>query len=161
MIVDRLIRAGPGAVGTLTAANSFGGVAGSLAVLFLARYRSKGMLVLYATLAYGALLIVFGLSISMLVAVPVIMALGVTDAIGMASRQTIVQLTTPDNVRGRAVSFHEVSAESANNLGTIYVGFMSQQFGTRNTLVTSGFISMIVVVATWVLIRGVRRFRYP
>ena len=161
LIVDRLLRAGPGAVGALTAANSFGGVAGSLTVLFLARYRSKGMLVLYATLAYGALLIVFGLSSSMLVAVPVIMALGVTDAIGMASRQTIVQLTTPDDVRGRAVSFHEVSAESANNLGTVYVGFMSQQFGTRNTLVTGGFISMIVVVATWVLIRGVRRFRYP
>ncbi|MDP6455501.1 MAG: MFS transporter [SAR202 cluster bacterium] len=161
LIVDRLLRAGPGAVGALTAANSFGGVIGSLAVLFLARYRSKGMLVLWATFAYALLLVIFGLSASMLVAVPVIIALGVTDAIGMASRQTIVQLTTPDEVRGRAVSFHEVSAESANNLGTIYVGFMSQQIGPRSTLALGGLISMIVVVATWAFISGVRRFKYP
>lgn len=161
LIVDRLLRAGPGAVGTLTAANSFGGVVGSMAVLFLARYRSKGVLVLYATFAYGLLLIVFGLSNSMLIAVPIIIALGVTDAIGMATRQTIVQLTTPDEIRGRAVSFHEVSAESANNLGTIQVGFMSQQIGPRNTLVLGGFISIIVVAATWALISGVRKFRYP
>jgi predicted MFS family arabinose efflux permease len=161
LIVDRLLRAGPGAVGTLTAVNSFGGVVGSMAVLFLARYRSKGMLVLYATFAYGLLLIVFGFSTSMLVAVPVIAALGFTDAIGMATRQTVVQLTTPDDIRGRASSFHEVSAESANNLGTIQVGFMSQQIGPANTLILGGIISVIVVTATWALISGVRRFRYP
>ena len=161
LFVDRLFKAGPGAVGTLTAANAFGGVIGSLIVLFLARYRSKGMLVLYATFGYGILVIAFGLTTSMWVAVPVIISLGITDAVGMATRQTIVQLTTPDNMRGRAVSFHEVSAESANNIGTLEVGFMSQQVGPRTTLVMGGVISIVVVLAIWALVRGVRRFRYP
>ena len=161
LIADKLFQAGPGAVGVLTAASSFGGIIGSFAVLFLTRYRSKGMLVLYATLAYALLLIAFGLSASMWMAVIIIVSLGITDAIGMATRQTTVQLTTPDNMRGRAVSFHEVSAESANNIGTIEVGFMSQQIGAGNTLVLGGVVSVMVVLAVWIMIRGVRQYRYP
>ncbi len=128
----------------LTAANSFGGIVGSFLVLFLARYRPKGMLVIYATLAYGFLLIAFGLSNSLWLATIIIVSLGVTDAIGMATRQTTVQLTTPDNMRGRATSFHELSAESANNIGTIEVGFLSQQIGAGSTMVLGGFLAVAV-----------------
>lgn len=161
LIADKLFRSGPGSVGLLTAANSFGGVIGSFIVLFLAQYRAKGMLVLYATLAYALLLIAFGLSNSLWMAVIVLFGLGVTDAIGMATRQTTVQLTTPDNMRGRAVSFHEVSAESANNIGTFEVGLMSQKIGASNTLILGGVISIVVVLAVWALMRGLRDYRYP
>ena len=161
LIVDRLFKAGPGAVGFLTSATSFGGIIGSLAVLFLSRYRSKGMLVLYATLAYGVLLIAFGLSSTLWMALVVVVCLGITDAVGMATRQTTVQLTTPDNMRGRAVSFHEVSAESANNIGTIEVGFMSQQIGASYTMVLGGIVSIAVVVAVWVFMKGIRQYRFP
>lgn len=161
LIVDRLFKAGPGAVGFLTSATSFGGIIGSLAVLFLSRYRSKGMLVLYATLAYGVLLIAFGLSSTLWMALAVVVCLGITDAVGMATRQTTVQLTTPDNMRGRAVSFHEVSAESANNIGTIEVGFMSQQIGASYTMVLGGMVSIAVVVAVWVFMKGIRQYRFP
>ena len=79
----------------------------------------------------------------------------------MTTRQTTVQLTTPDNMRGRAVSFHSVSAMSANNIGTFEVGFMSQQVGAGNTMVLGGVISVIVVFAIWRLMRGIREYRYP
>jgi len=161
LIVDRMFKAGPGAVGFLTSATSFGGIIGSLAVLFLSRYRAKGRLVLYATLAYGVLLIAFGLSSTLWMALVVVVMLGITDAIGMATRQTTVQLTTPDNMRGRAVSFHEVSAESANNIGTIEVGFMSQQIGASYTMVLGGIVSIAVVLAVWVFMKGIRRYRFP
>ncbi|MCH7801262.1 MAG: MFS transporter, partial [Chloroflexi bacterium] len=118
LIVDKLFKAGAGAVGVLNAASSFGGVIGTFSVLFLANYRAKGMLVIYATLGYALLMIVFGLNTSLWVATIIIIGLGATDAIGMTTRQTTVQLTTPDNMRGRAVSFHSVPAMSANNLGT-------------------------------------------
>jgi len=161
LIADKLFRSGPGSVGLLTAVNSLGGVVGSFVVLFLAQYRSKGMLVLYATLAYALLLIAFGLSNSLWMAAIVIFSLGVTDAIGMATRQTTVQLPTPDNMRGRAVSFQGVSAESANNIGTFEVGFMSQKIGASNTLLMGGVISIIVVLAVWAIVRGLREYRYP
>jgi predicted MFS family arabinose efflux permease len=159
--VDKLFKAGAGAVGVLNAANSFGGVAGTFAVLFLANFRAKGMLVVYATLVYAVLLIAFGLNTSLWVATVIIIGLGAADAIGMTTRQTTVQLTTPDNMRGRAVSFSSVSAMSANNLGTFEVGFMSEQIGAGNTMILGGAIGVVVVLLIWWFLKGIREYRYP
>ena len=161
LIADRMFRSGAAAVGLLTAANSLGGVAGTFAVLFMANYRAKGMLVLYATLGYGILLLAFGFSSWLWLGAAVIIGLGATDAIGMTTRQTTVQLTTPDYMRGRAVSAHSVSAMSANNLGTFWVGFMSDEIGARNTMLLGGAISVAVVAVVWALMRGIREYRYP
>ena len=161
LIVDRMFKAGPAAVGVVTAANSLGGVVGTFSVLFLANYRAKGLLVLYATLVYALLLIAFGLTTSLWLGTLIIAGLGATDAIGMTTRQTTVQLTTPDHMRGRAVSAHSVSAMTANNLGTFEVGFLSEQIGADRTMILGGVISLIVVIAVWWLVRGIREYRYP
>ena len=161
LIVDRMFKAGPAAVGVVTAANSLGGVVGTFSVLFLANYRAKGLLVLYATLVYALLLIAFGFTTSLWLGTLIIAGLGATDAIGMTTRQTTVQLTTPDHMRGRAVSAHSVSAMTANNLGTFEVGFLSEQIGADRTMILGGVISLIVVIAVWWLVRGIREYRYP
>ena len=87
------------------------------------------MLVVYATFAYALLLIAFGFTTSLWLGVLILAGLGASDAVGMATRQTTVQLTTDDNMRGRAVSFSSVSAMTANNLGTFEVGIMSEAIG--------------------------------
>ena len=161
LIVDRMFKAGPAAVGVVNASNSFGGVMGTFAVLFLANYRAKGMLVLYATLVYAVLLIAFGFTTSLWLGTLIIAVLGATDAIGMTTRQTTVQLTTPDHMRGRAVSAHSVSAMTANNIGTFEVGFMSEQIGANRTMILGGVISVAVVILVWWLVRGIRQYRYP
>ena len=169
LIVDKIFRQGPWAIGPLTAANSIGGVIGSFLVLFMAKYRPKGMLVLYATGIYAVLLFGFGslqfLSVDpivlMVVGGIIITALGATDAIGMTTRQTTVQLTTPDNMRGRAVSFHSFSAMAANNIGTFEVGFMSAQIGAGNTMLLGGVVSVIVVITVWRVASSLRDYRYP
>ena len=98
LIADKLFRGGAATVGVLTAANSAGGILGTFSVLFLTRYRSKGMLVVYATLAYVLLLIVFGFTTALWLGVIILAGLGASDAVGMATRQTTVQLTTSDNM---------------------------------------------------------------
>ena len=161
LLADRLFRAGAGAVGVLNAANSVGGVAGTFAVVFLTGFRAKGMLVLYATLVYAALLFAFGLTPWLWLGPLIIAGLGATDAIGMTTRQTTVQLTTPDDMRGRAVSAHSVSAMTANNIGTFWVGAMSERIGAANTMLLGGAVSVAVVAAVWRLARGMREYRYP
>ena len=161
LLADRLFRAGAGAVGVLNAANSLGGVAGTFAVVFLTGFRAKGMLALYATLVYAALLFAFGLSPWLWLGTLIIAGLGATDAIGMTTRQTTVQLTTPDDMRGRAVSAHSVSAMTANNMGTFWVGAMSERIGAANTMLLGGAVSAAVVAAVWLLARGMREYRYP
>jgi|TARA_B100000315_G_scaffold259922_1_gene318095 MFS family permease len=161
MIADKMFRAGAGAVGILNAANSFGGVIGTFAVLSLTRFRAKGMLVVYATLVYAVLLIAFGFNTWLWLGTIIIIGMGASDAIGMTTRQTTVQLTTSDNMRGRAVSFSSMSAMSANNLGTFEVGFMSEQIGAGPTMILGGVIGVVVVLAMWGLVRGMREYRYP
>ena len=161
LIAVKMFRSGAGAVGIMSAANSLGGVAGTFAVLYMNRFRAKGMIVIYATLAYAILLIAFGFSPYLWLGSLVLVGLGATDAIGMTTRQTTVQLTTEDHMRGRAVSAHSVSAMSANNLGTLEVGFMSDQIGANNTMILGGVIGIVVVLAVWRLVRGVREYRDP
>lgn len=161
VLADKLYKKGATAVGLLSGASSAGGIIGSILVLLFAKYRPKGMLVLYATGAYAILLMFFGISTSLWTGCFIIFFLGATDSIGMTTRQTIVQLTTPDNMRGRAVSFHSLSAMTANNIGTLEVGFFSALIGADNTMFFGGIIALFVVILIYVFSQQLRSYRYP
>ena len=160
IFADQLFKGGRAAVSALIWANSAGGLAGSFIVMFTRGYKAKGMLVLWATLLYGILLIAFGASTVLWTGMLVVAALGATDAVGMTSRQTLVQLTTPDNMRGRASAAHSLAAMSANGLGQAEVGFMSDLIGADRTMFLGGAISIIVVFLIWWLVKGVRQYRF-
>ena len=157
---DQLYKGGRGTTSLLTWANSAGGLVGSLIVMFTRDYKAKGMLVLWATLFYGVLLIFFGATTVLWTGMIVVILLGATDAVGMTSRQAIVQLTTPDNMRGRASAAHSLAAMSANGLGQAEVGFMSDLVGADQTLYIGGVVSIVVVFLIWWLVKGVRMYRY-
>ena len=161
LFADKLFKGGAATVGILNASNSAGGIIGTFSVLFLTGFRAKGMLVVYATLIYAALLIAFGFTTALWLGVIILAGLGASDAVGMATRQTTVQLTTSDSMRGRAVSFSSVSAMTANNLGTFEVGFMSEIIGAGNTLILGGAVGIAVVLLVWMMVRGIREYRYP
>jgi predicted MFS family arabinose efflux permease len=160
IFADQLYKGGRGTTSLLTWANSAGGLAGSLIVMFTRDYKAKGMLVLWATLFYGFLLLAFGATTVLWVGMIMVIFLGATDAVGMTSRQAIVQLTTPDNMRGRASAAHSLAAMSANGLGQAEVGFMSEQVGADQTMYIGGVISIVVVFLIWWLVKGVRQYRY-
>ena len=159
LIADRLFKGGAAVVSILTAFNSIGAIAGSFLVVFLSKVKSKGLLVLGATMIYGILLIFFGLSTSLFFGALVITLLGATDAIGMTVRQAIVQLTSPDHLRGRAVSLHSVAAMTANNIGHFEIGVTSELIGTRNALFVGGVVSCIVVIIIWKVFKGVGTYK--
>ena len=175
---------GMGAQGTalLTSANALGGVCGSMVVFITERWRRKGMIVLVATLIYALLLFVWGFNRVDLVDNPfvtlalggfswtinyifaiglgIVALLGGTDAVGMTMRQALVQLTAPDNMLGRASSAHSFSAMGANHLGQMEVSFVGGIIGAGNVMVLGGVISLIVLVAIWRLVPGIRNYRY-
>jgi predicted MFS family arabinose efflux permease len=87
--------------------------------------------------------------------------LGGADAITVAVRQTTVQLTTPDHMRGRAFSFMILAAQTANNIGTIWVGFWAAAIGPGNTMVMGGVIALVATLLVWRVWRPIREYRYP
>lgn len=154
-----LFAGGASATGLLGAANSAGAIAGSFTALLLATYRAKGMLVLYASFAYGALLFLFGTANSLWLGMIAISLLGASDAVTVAVRQTTVMLTTPDAMRGRAVALMILAAQTANNVGTLWVGFWAGVLGAGNTMVMGGVISIIATAMIWYFWRPIREFR--
>jgi MFS family permease len=154
-----LFAGGASATGILGAANSTGAIVGSFVALLLVGFRAKGMLVLYASLAYGVILFAFGTANTLWMGAIAIALLGAADAVTVAVRQTTVMLTTPDHMRGRAFALMILAAQTANNVGTIWVGAWAAAIGPGNTMVLGGVISIVATLVIWRLWRPIREFR--
>ena len=160
-LASGLFGAGPAAVGMLTSVNSAGAVAGAFVVLFTARYRAKGMLVVWATFAFCISVSLFGSITSLLLGAIVIFSMGATDAISMVTRQTMMQLTTPDQMLGRTLSLGTLVATTANNVGTLWVGFLAAGIGEALTMQIGGAVALLVSIGVWRAVEGLRTYRYP
>lgn len=155
-----LFRGGAGAVGILTAANSLGSAVGSLVVVAFERYPRKGLLVVYATLGFSVSVFFFGTASALWVGVLVILMMGGTDGVSVTMRETMVQLETPDAMRGRTVSLGYLAAVTANNVGTIWVGFLAANVGAARTMQLGGILSIAITLVVWRAVRGIRTYRY-
>ena len=144
-----LFAGGASATGMLGSANSTGAIAGSFVALLLISFRAKGMLVLYASFAYGFFLFGFGLTNSLLIGIIMIALLGAADAVTVTVRQTTIMLTTPDYMRGRAFALMVLAAQTANNVGTIWVGTWAGLIGASNTMVMGGIIAIAMTALIW------------
>ena len=156
-----LFMAGAGAAGGLGIANAVGSVGGMLIALFLVHERAKGLLVLGASLVYAALLFALGTAPWLWLGMIVIGMLGAADAVTVAVRQSTVQLTTPDEMRGRAFSFMVLAAQTANNVGIIWVGFWAGSIGAPNAMLLGGVLGMAATLLIALLWKQVRSYRAP
>jgi MFS family permease len=138
------------AAAALTIANYVGGTIGSSLTLFFNSYKYKGRAVCYATLAYGAFAALVGVSPLLPVGMLFVSLCGATDAVGMTFRKTVVLLTTPDHLRGRAQAGHSLAANVANALGQMYVAAMGTAIGLPATMVLGGGLTWAAVgLAVW------------
>ncbi len=154
-----LFAGGASATGMLGAANSTGAILGSFIAVLLVGFKAKGMMVLYASFAYGFFLFGFGLANSLLIGILMIALLGAADAVTVTVRQTTVMLTTPDHMRGRAFALLVLAAQTANNVGTIWVGTWAGLIGASNTMVMGGVISIVMTALIWWLWKPIREYR--
>jgi len=139
-----LFAGGASVTGMLGAANSAGAILGSFVALLLVSFRAKGMLVLYASFAYGFFLFGFATANTLIIGMIMIALLGAADAVTVAVRNTTIMLTTPDHMRGRAFALMIVAAQTANNVGTIWVGAWAGAIGAENTMLMGAIISIVM-----------------
>jgi len=161
VFADQLYRLGAEGTGLLNTANSIGGIIGTLAVFYAGKFRRKGVIVLAATLIYACFLITFGLNRNFPVGLVIVGILGMADSMTVTMRQAIVQLTTPDQLLGRAASMRTFAAMSANNIGQIEVGLLSGIIGAGQTMLLGGVLSVLFVIIVWRFLPSIRRYRYP
>ncbi|MBD0333239.1 MAG: MFS transporter, partial [Chitinophagaceae bacterium] len=90
----------------------------------------------------------------------VLLVAGMLDGISVVIRGTILQLTTPDEMRGRVGAVNSMFINSSNELGQFESGFTARMLGTVPAVIFGGFMTIIVVIVTWLKAPGLRKFEY-
>ena len=125
---------------------------GSLITMFIAAYipitKNAGIKLLIAIFGFGISIIAFGLSSLFWVSVLALFMYGLTDGISMVIRQTILQLKTPDHLRGRVASVNSIFVGSSNELGAFESGLTAKLMGTVTAVVFGGTITLLSAVST-------------
>jgi len=140
-----ILDAGPRGLGILNAALSSGSIITMLATTYIPITRNTGKKLLISIFGFGICMIIFGASKLMWLSVLTLFFAGVFDGISMVVRQTILQLKTPDHMRGRVGAVNSMFVGSSNELGAVESGIAAKIFGAPLAVVLGGTITLIVV----------------
>lgn len=148
---------GPEGLGILRAAPAIGAV---LTGLFLARHplnQNAGRWLLGAVAGFGLSIICFALSTNFWVAGLMLVLSGVCDGVSVVMRSTILQLSTPDAMRGRVSAINGIFIGSSNELGAFESGIAARLMGLVPSVIFGGVMTLAVVAATAKLAPKLRR----
>ena len=152
-----ILKVGPQGFGVLRAAPAVGALITMFTSAYFPLYKAAGMKLLAAVFGFGVCIIVFGVSTIFWVSVVALFMSGVTDGVSMIIRQTILQLKTPDSMRGRVASVNSMFVGSSNELGAFESGLTAKLMGTVSAVVFGGTMTLITVVATGIISPKFRR----
>lgn len=146
--------------GFLNAAMDLGSL---ICIAALVRYpmrRRQGLKMLLAVAGFGICIIAFGLSKWYWLSFGALLMAGIFDAVSVVVRGTILQLNTPDELRGRVASINLIFINSSNELGQFESGVTSRLFGTIPAIVFGGAMSVLIVAATWIKFPKLKKLEY-
>ncbi|MFY9751284.1 MAG: MFS transporter [Candidatus Acidiferrales bacterium] len=143
-----ILKTGPWGLGLLRAAPGVGAAAMALLVAHRPLGRRAGRTMLWCVAGFGLFTILFGLSKSLILSLISLLLLGATDMVSVIVRATIIQLATPDEMRGRVNAVDMVFIGASNELGEFESGLTAQWLGPVIAVVAGG-IGTILVTALW------------
>ncbi|QXP73142.1 MFS transporter [Tenacibaculum sp. AHE15PA] len=146
-----ILKVGPEGFGALRAAPAIGAFLTMLITAYIPISKNAGMKLLAAIFGFGVCIIVFGLSSVFWISMVALFFSGVTDGVSMVIRQTILQLKTPDHMRGRVASVNSMFVGSSNELGAFESGVTAKLMGTVTAVVSGGTMTLITVVTTGII----------
>ena len=141
-----ILDAGPKGFGILNAALSSGSIITMLATTYIPITKSTGKKLLVSVFGFGITMIIFGASKVMWLSVVALFVSGVFDGISMVVRQTILQLKTPDEMRGRVGAVNSMFVGSSNELGALESGIAARIFGAPLAVMLGGTVTLLVVL---------------
>lgn len=152
-----ILKVGPEGFGVLRAAPAVG----ALLIMFTSAHfplnKNAGIKLLAAIFGFGICIIVFGISSWFWVSVIALFLSGITDGISVVIRQTILQLRTPDHMRGRVASVNSMFVGSSNELGAFESGLTAKLMGTVSAVVFGGAMTILTVVGTGLFFPKLRK----
>lgn len=142
---DRILHVGPIGLGWLRAAPSIGAFSMAFWLAHRAPLARPGKSMLWAVAGFGLAIVVFGLSHWFWLSFIALLATGLFDNISVVVRQSLVQLLTPDSLRGRVTAVNQIFIGSSNEIGTLRAGLMAALIGPIGAVVWGGIGTLLVV----------------
>lgn len=155
-----ILKVGPMGFGWLNAATDIGAIIIVITLTFFPLKRAQGKTMLLAVGGFGICIILFGLSKWFLLSFFVLMFGGILDGVSVVVRGTVMQLLTPDHMRGRVGSVSGMFILSSNELGQFESGVASRLFGVVPSVIFGGCMTLAVVIVTWFKAPTLRKFEY-
>jgi MFS family permease len=143
----QILHAGATAFGVLRAAPSVGAIAMALVTMRMRPWKNAGRAILWAVLGFGIATIIFGVSHWLWLSIIALALTGVCDNISVVIRQTLTQMLTPNEMRGRVSSVSFIFISCSNELGEFESGGTAALFGPVGSVVLGGCGTIAVVAA--------------
>lgn len=155
-----ILKIGAVGFGWLNAARDVGSIIMVILLTISPIKKQQGKKLLIAVGGFGLCIAAFGLSQWFLMAFFAMMVAGMLDGVSVVVRGTIMQLKTPDHLRGRVSSVSSMFVNSSNELGQFESGVMARLLGVVPSVVLGGCITIGVAVTTWFKSPSLRKFEY-
>jgi MFS family permease len=143
-----ILHTGPWGLGLLRSAPGVGAALMAIVVAHYPIHRRAGLTMLLAVAGFGIFTIVFGISHNLIVSLVALFLTGAADMVSVIIRATLVQVATPDEMRGRVNAVDMLFIGVSNELGEFESGLTAQWFGTVPAVILGG-VGTLVVIATW------------
>jgi MFS family permease len=154
---DQILHVGPIGFGWLRAAPSLGAFAMAMYIAHRAPLERPGRALLWSVIGFGAAIIVFGFSRWFWLSLVALFFTGAFDNISVVVRQSLVQLLTPDSLRGRVTAVNQIFIGSSNEIGALRAGLMSALVGPIAAVVWGGIGTIAVTIAVGRAVPALRR----
>lgn len=146
--------------GWLNAASDIGSICIVILLTISPLRKKQGRTLMMAVAGFGICIIVFGLSKIYFISFLALMTSGMLDGVSVVVRGTIMQLRTPDNMRGRVMSVNSMFINSSNELGQFESGLAAHLLGNVPSVVFGGCMTLLVVITTWFKAPILRKLEY-
>ena len=158
-VYAKILDVGPRGYGLLSSAEQLGALAMALFLVMRPPIVRAGPVLLTAVAVYGLATIGFGVSRIFPISVALYMLAGSADQVSVVLRATVVQLTTPDVLRGRVSAVNMIFINASNQLGAVESGFLAAATSATFAVVFGGVASLFVVAFTAWALPELRRYR--
>lgn len=155
-----ILKIGPIGFGWLNGAADIGAIFIVILLAFFPMKSAQGKKLLIAVGGFGACIILFAVSKWFFLSFAALLIAGMLDGISVVVRGTVMQLKTPDHMRGRVSSVGSMFINSSNELGQFESGLAARLMGVVPSVVFGGCMTLLVVVITWFKAPTLRKFEY-
>jgi MFS family permease len=152
IVARDILKVGEVGYGFLSAAQSAGSVLAGLVISQLHQLRRQGPVFMTAVVIFGLATVLFGASHLFLMAFLALILIGAADAVSTIIRNTIRQLQTPDQIRGRMTSINQIFFQGGPQLGEVEAGVVAQLFGVPFAIISGGIgciVGMFFILLKW------------